>query len=119
MRITKAITLLTLFTVSLIPQQAESGNQSWGNDVLVHQANRVYGFGLDQTDKDTLILVVSDSSTSNLKDTLYVYRSTDDGQIWNNLTRIFPATDNLRHGKADVISAKLCLPVLNPRHRCI
>jgi hypothetical protein len=106
MRIGKAIILLAFIAVSLIPRQAESGNQTWGNDVLVHQADRIYGFGLDQADKDTLILVVSDSSTSNLKDTLYVYRSTDDGQNWNYVTCMFPASDNLRFGKADVIAAK-------------
>jgi hypothetical protein len=90
----------------LAPQQISAEAALWGSDVLVHQADRIYGFGLDQADKDTLFLVVSDSSTANLKDTLYVYRSTDNGQSWNYVTCSFPATDNLRHGKADIIAAK-------------
>ncbi|MGB2989226.1 MAG: sialidase family protein, partial [Candidatus Zixiibacteriota bacterium] len=96
---------ISVFTL-MIPQQIFAEGQMWGNDVLVHQADRIYGFGLDQADNDTLFLVVSDSSTTNLKDTLYVYRSTDNGQSWNYRTSMFPATDNLRHGKADVIAAK-------------
>lgn len=104
----KAHTLVLAISVFtfLIPQQIFSEGQIWGNDVLVHQADRIYGFGLDQADKDTLFLVVSDSSTANLKDTLYVYRSTDNGQNWNYVTCMFPATDNLRHGKADIIAAE-------------
>ena len=100
------VTLAVSVFALLVPQQVLAEGQMWGNDVLVHQANHIYGFGMDQADKDTLILVVSDSNTANLIDTLYVYRSTDNGRSWNSVTRIHPATDNLRYGKADVIAAK-------------
>ncbi|UCB53284.1 MAG: T9SS type A sorting domain-containing protein [Candidatus Zixiibacteriota bacterium] len=101
-----ALVLTISILAPLASQQVLADDQMWGNDVLVHQADHIYGFGLDQADNDTLFLVVSDSSTANLKDTLYVYRSTDNGKSWNNVTRTFPATDNLRYGKADIIAAK-------------
>ena len=89
----------------LVPQRVFAAGQMWGNDVLVHQANHIYGFGMDQGDKDTLFLVVSDSSTTNLADTLYVYRSTDNGQSWDF---IFESTGggSVRFSKADIIAAK-------------
>jgi hypothetical protein len=87
-------------------QQAIAEEQTWGNDVLVHQANHIYGFGMDQGDKDTLLLVVSDSSTTNLKDTIYIYRSTDNGRTWNFRTSLTSGFDDMRFGKADIIAAK-------------
>jgi hypothetical protein len=102
----KILFVVALIVAFFIPPEVVAEGNSWGNDVLVHQADRIYGFGLDQADNDTLILVVSDSSTANLIDTLYIYRSTDNGQSWNYVTRMFAATDNLRYGKADVIAAE-------------
>jgi hypothetical protein len=90
----------------LVARQAGAEGQMWGNDVLVHQANHIYGFGMDQADKDTLLLVVTDSSTTNLKDTLYVYRSTNDGQTWSNVALLISGGDNVRMGKPDIIAAK-------------
>jgi len=98
--------LLIVVVVVPVTQRTHADDYMWGNDVLVNQADRIYAFGLDQADKDTLFLVVSDSSTANLRDTLYIYRSTNDGEAWNYVTCMFPATDNLRHGKADIIAAK-------------
>lgn len=99
------LVLAVLVVAFLVPQQAIAEGPMWGNDVLVHQANRIYGFGMDQGDKDTLLLVVSDSSTTNLRDTLYIYRSTNNGQNWN-LVGIERGDSNIHLGKADVISAK-------------
>ncbi len=104
---TRRIVLFTvLFVCFWVPREVEAEGLTWGNDVLVHQSDRIYGFGLDQADNDTLILVVSDSSTANLIDTLYIYRSTDNGQSWNYITCMLAGTDNLRYGKADVIAAE-------------
>jgi hypothetical protein len=103
----RKISLVVVLIMALfIPPEVLAEGSNWGNDVLVHQADRIYGFGMDQADNDTLILVVSDSSTANLKDTLYVYRSTDNGQSWNYVTCMLAGTDNLRYGKADVIAAE-------------
>jgi len=99
------LVLAVLVVAFLVPQQAMAEEQMWGTDVLVHQANHIYGFGMDQGDKDTLLLVVSDSSTTNLRDTLYIYRSTNNGQNWN-LVGIERGDSNIHLGKADVISAK-------------
>ena len=102
--------LAFLMLVVLVPQQSMAKSQMWGNDVLVHQANHVYGFGIDQADKDTLLLVVSDSSTTDSRDTLYIYRSTDDGVTWSYVTSLFSEADNWHFGKADIIAAKLNHP---------
>jgi hypothetical protein len=72
-----------LLAIIVVSQPGLAEKHLWDEDVLVHQADRIYGFGMDQADKDTLILVVSDSSTANLIDTLYIYRSTDNGQSWD------------------------------------
>lgn len=98
--------LAVLVVVLLVPQQILAEGQMWGNDVLVHQANHIYGFGIDQGDKDTLLLVVSDSSTTNLMDTLYVYRSTNNGQSWDLVRISISGQDDYRLGKADIITAK-------------
>jgi hypothetical protein len=98
--------LMVLAIILLIPYQVFAFGQMWGNDVLVHSANHIYGFGMDQGDKDTLVLVVSDSSTTNLKDTLYIYRSTNSGQSWNRAISLYSAVDNERFGKTDIIAAK-------------
>ncbi len=95
-----------LLAIMVVSQPGLAEKNLWDEDVLVHQADRIYGFGMDQADKDTLILVVSDSSTANLIDTLYIYRSTDNGHSWDYVTSMLAATDNRRHGKADVIAAK-------------
>ncbi len=101
------VLFLAVLVIALsVPQQVLAEGQTWGNDVLVHQANHIYGFGMDQGDKDTLLLVVSDSSTTNLKDTLYLYRSTDNGQTWNCVRTATSGTNDLRFGKADIIAAK-------------
>jgi hypothetical protein len=98
--------LLLASIVIPVAQQTLAEGQMWGNDVLVHQADHIYGFGLDQGDKDTLLLVVSDSSTANTRDTTYIYRSTDNGQTWNYATCFYPGVDNRRYGKADIIATK-------------
>lgn len=100
------LVLATLVIVLLFFHQAMAERQMWGTDVLVHQANRIYGFGMDQGDKDTLLLVVSDSSTTNFKDTLYIYRSTNNGQTWDFVRSLKSGADNLRFGKSDVIAAE-------------
>jgi len=89
----------------LVPQRSMAEGQMWGNDVLVHPANHIYGFGMDQGDKDTLLLVVSDSSTSNSSDTFYLYRSTDNGGTWD-FVRAGISGSGFRFGKADIIAAK-------------
>ena len=94
------LVLAVLVIAFLIPQQSVAEGQMWGNDVLVHEANHIYGFGMDQGGKDTLVLVVSDSSTTNSEDTLYLYRSTDNGQTWN-FVRAVIAGSGLRFGKAN------------------
>jgi hypothetical protein len=99
------LSLAILVIALLITPQVLAEEQMWGNDVLVHQANHIYGFGMDQGDKDTLLLVVSDSSTTNFQDTLHVYRSTDNGQNWNHVQQMI-GDPNLRLGKADIIAAK-------------
>jgi len=86
----------------LVPQQVLAEGHMWGNDVLVHQANHIYGFGMDQGDKDTLYLVVADSSTTNSTDTTYVYRSTNNGRNWSYGWKSYSG----RRGKADIIAAK-------------
>ncbi|MCK4427876.1 MAG: T9SS type A sorting domain-containing protein [candidate division Zixibacteria bacterium] len=98
--------LAVLVVALLVPQQSMAEGQMWGNDVLVHQANHIYGFGMDQGDEDTLVLVVSDSSTTNLRDTLYIYRSTDNGQTWNKVITGISGSDDYRLGKADIVAAK-------------
>ncbi len=100
------VALAMMTAVFLNPGQSTADSKKWGNDVLVHQAGRIYGFGMDQADKDTLLLVVSDSATTNFKDTLYIYRSINDGQAWNRIDSLFSAADNERFGKADIIAAK-------------
>jgi hypothetical protein len=100
------LVLAVLVVALLVPQQSMAEGQMWGNDVLVHQANHIYGFGMDQGDKDTLVLVVSDSSTTNLRDTLYIYRSTDNGQTWNKVRTGISGSDDYRLGKADIVAAK-------------
>jgi hypothetical protein len=101
---------ILIFSVLLVGISAArltlAENQMWGNDVLVHQANHIYGFGMDQADKDTLLLVVTDSSTTGLRDTLWVYRSTNDGQTWSNVARLLSSADDVRMGKSDIIAAK-------------
>ncbi len=99
------LVLAILVIVLSFFHQAMAEEQMWGTDVLVHQANRIYGFGMDQGDKDTLLLVVSDSSTTNSQDTLHVYRSTDNGQNWNHVKHMVGDPD-VRFGKADIITAK-------------
>jgi hypothetical protein len=99
------LSLAILVIAPLVYPQVLVERQMWGTDVLVHQANRIYGFGMDQGDKDTLLLVVSDSSTTNLQDTLHVYRSTDNGQNWNHVKHMVGDPD-VRFGKADIIAAK-------------
>jgi hypothetical protein len=94
--------LAILVVTLLVPQQVLAEGQVWGNDVLVHQADHIYGFGMDQGDKDTLYLVVADSSTTNLTDTSYIYRSTDNGRNWS--LRVLNYSG--RRGKADIIAAK-------------
>lgn len=96
------LVLATFFIVLLFFQQAMAEEQTWGNDVLVHQANHIYGFGMDQADKDTLYLVVSDSSTTNTTDTTYIYRSTNNGINWSHRTTNYAG----RRGKSDIIAAK-------------
>ncbi|MFH1337077.1 MAG: sialidase family protein, partial [Candidatus Zixiibacteriota bacterium] len=103
----RCILISVILTAAILAaRQAGAEGQMWGNDVLVHQANHIYGFGMDQGDKDTLLLVVSDSSTTNLKDTLYLYRSTDNGQTWSHEAVMISGGDNVRMGKADIIAAK-------------
>jgi hypothetical protein len=99
------LVLATLVIVFLFFHQAMAEEQMWGTDVLVHQANHIYGFGMDQGDKDTLLLVVSDSTTTNPQDTLHVYRSTDNGQTWNHV-KLMIGDPDVRLGKADIIAAK-------------
>jgi hypothetical protein len=100
------ISVALAVVVILAAPQAGAEGQMWGNDVLVHQANYIYGFGMDQADKDTLLLVVSDSSTTNLRDTVYIYRSTNDGHTWNNVAVLISGGDDARMGKTDIIAAK-------------
>jgi hypothetical protein len=99
------VLIISIFTL-LVVQQGRAEGRVWGDDVLVHQASHIYGFGMDQADKDTLLLVVSDSSTTSLKDTLYIYSSTNNGQIWNCVDSLCSAADNQRFGKIDIIAAK-------------
>ena len=102
----RTVVLAFLIIVLSDRPQSMASSSRWGNDVLVHQAEHVYGFGMDQADKDTLLLVTSDSSTTNLRDTLYIYRSTSNGQIWSRTDSLFSAVDGERFGKADIIVAK-------------
>ena len=97
------ILVLAIFVIVLLFfRQAIAEEQMWGNDVLVHQANYIYGFGMDQGDKDTLYLVVADSSTTNTIDTTYIYRSTNNGKDWSYGGEVYAG----RRGKADIIAAK-------------
>jgi hypothetical protein len=96
------LVLATLVIVLSFFHKAMAERQMWGNDVLVHQANYIYGFGMDQGDKDTLYLVVADSSTTNSTDTTYIYRSTDNGNSWSWRGTYYSG----RRGKADIIAAK-------------
>jgi len=93
---------VTFLIVFFFVEQAMAEEQRWGNDVLVHSANHIYGFGMDQADKDTLYLVVSDSSTTNSTDTTYIYRSTNNGINWSHRTTNYAG----RRGKSDLIAAK-------------
>ncbi len=95
------VLMLSLFVI-LLPGQVLAEGQMWGNDVLVHQANHIYGFGMDQGDKDTLYLVVADSSTTNVTDTTYIYRSTNNGNNWISRGTYTGG----RRGKADIIATK-------------
>jgi len=97
--------LMALVFAVIAFQQGMAEEQRWGNDVLVHQANHINGFGLDQADKDTLFLVVSDSSITNVEDTFYVYRSTNNGSSWAMENSFIAGTD-MRLGKADIVAAK-------------
>ena len=91
------ILVLAIFVIVLsFFHQAMAEEQMWGNDVLVHQANYIYGFGMDQGDKDTLYLVVADSSTTNSTDTTYIYCSTNNGRNWSRRAQL----DGGRRGKA-------------------
>jgi hypothetical protein len=97
------ILVLAIFVIVLsFFQQAMAEGPMWGNDILVHQANHIYGFGMDQGDKDTLYLIVADSSTTNSTDTTYIYRSTDNGNSWSWRGTYYSG----RRGKADIIAAK-------------
>lgn len=96
------LTLVVLVVVFLVPQHAMAEGQMWGNDVLVHSANYIYGFGMDQGDKDTLYLIVADSSITNDTDTTYIYRSTNNGNNWSRRVTTYIG----RRGKADIIAAK-------------
>jgi hypothetical protein len=89
-----------------VNQRTQAEEHVWDTDVLVHQANYIYGFGMDQADKDTLLLVVTDSSITDLIDTLYIYRSTNDGQTWSYVDGLLSGGDNVRMGKSDIIAAK-------------
>jgi hypothetical protein len=94
--------LMIFAVVILFFQKVPAREQTWGNDVLVHSADFIYGFGMDQGDKDTLYLVVSDSSTTNSTDTTYIYCSTDNGRSWV----LKSWTDGGRKGKVDIIVAR-------------
>ncbi len=99
------VVILAVLVIALsVPQQVLAEGQTWGNDVLVHQANHIYGFGMDQGDKDTLLVVVTHTGTT--RDTLSIYRSTDNGQNWNRERTLISGGDDLRFGKADIIAAK-------------
>ncbi|KPL02734.1 MAG: hypothetical protein AMJ73_08355 [candidate division Zixibacteria bacterium SM1_73] len=66
------LVLVILAVALLAPQTSVADDQTWGGDVLVHPANHIYGFGMDQGDKDTLYLVVADSSTTNSTDLIQI-----------------------------------------------
>ncbi len=100
--------LAVLMFTGLVSQQSMAESQMWGNDVLVHQANHIYSFGMDQgcLENDTLVLVVSDSSTTSLRDSLYVYRSINNGQTWTCVDTLFSTADNERFGKVEIAALR-------------